>query len=471
MAHRFAIALLIAFAACAPPPITASVPFGATDQAAIVVVDRIGQSTAYAVDKTKRDEMPVLARIDKYDGDAPIRVTAFLFEMPLESLNLKSGEIPDAADDPHAVSISGMREIAELSIDHDGAGDWAPVEQPTGAASTLKLPSKKPCISLGITRLDLDAQEPYLAGLVSLTATSALTAVYADNDDREATFYELSATRATRLDTRIANFTPRAMVRARDGKIYISGGQTMVYMPQIWAGDPTHGFELVVPDGVLQPLGWVWSMAVPTDPSDRATFYGITEVGQLVRFEDNQWQLLAMITADSGAEAQIAVAGRDDLYAIAPDGRALYRYHDAMLTEEQTPVTPDLRNGVDHMTGVGVVDGYGVFSGSASGYIMHLENGAWRQINNEPLIAEIDIHAWAKLPNEALVIGGAYGSLQQFYPEWGLCIDEGDVTFISNTATVNRLVSWSGGLFAAGIENLTRTSRIIYAAAIHEIPR
>jgi hypothetical protein len=474
MAHRnsAAIACVIAAIACAPDPIRVDVPFVATDRSAVVVVEQGPIANAYAIDAQKRDEMPVLERIENFSGEPSIRVTAFLFAETLASLGLVAGPLEPVPEKIRSTELSGMREISELTIAKNGAGAWQTIERANGAASMLRIPVPKPCKSVMFTRSDLN-DEPYFAGMVPLTSTSALALVHGDIDAREGTFYELSATRAEKLDLTIPDFTPRQMMLARDGTIYISGGNILTAQGELWAGDLRRGFQRVTPDGAVIPFGWVWAMETPYDDQDPATFYALTEYGQLLRFEDNRWTTLASITPTPfGGDAALVVNGRDDLYAISPNGRALFRYRDQMLIEEDTPVSPDLRNERDKLTGLGRAPDYGVFVGSDKGYFMERHVDGWRQVNEKALIAEISIRAFAQLPSGGLLIGGGYGAIVQYYRTWGLCDDPetGDVYYVSNRASVNRLLPMPGGLFLGGVENTTQTDRIIYLGWLVEIP-
>lgn len=455
--------------ACAPEPIVVGVPFGANDRAAVIVVENGEETSAFAISTENRDMMPVLARIEEFDGTPSIKVTAFLFGQSLAAIGLTAGELAPVADGARSNELKGQREIVELSIDEDGAGDWRPVAESSGAASMLRIPAVKPCVALEFTRFDLTHR--YFAGMIALTATSALAIGYDDDEDREGTFYELSSSGIRRLDVELPGFAPRHLMRMDDGTIYISGGNVLSFQSEVWVGDLQHGFSLLENGGPVVPYGWVFAMEPPIDPTDPALFYGITEWGQLLRYEDGRWEILAMIEPiRAGPSAELVVNGRNDLYAIAPDGRAIYRYSDGELVEEDTPVTPDLRIGTDELTGIGRAPDYGVYLGSDSGYIMYRTVSGWEQVNEEPLIAENSIRSFSQLPNGALLIGGAYGSLQQYYRTWGLCDDPEDVYFISNTASVNLILPFADRVMVAGVENRSQTERIIYTGIVRELP-
>lgn len=476
MAHRERIACIAAssaacalIAACAPEPILVGVPFAANDRAAVIVVEHGEETSAFAVDAANRDMRPVLARIEEFDGTPSIRVTAFLFEKTLSAIGLAEGELAPVPEGARSNELKGERQIVELSIDKEGAGDWRTVAESSGAASMLRIPAIKPCVRLEFTRFDLTHR--YFAGMIALTATSALALGYDDDADREGTFYELSSSGVRKLDVELPGFAPRHIMGAGDGTIYVSGGNVLTLQPEVWVGDLRRGFTMLENDGPIVPYGWLFAMDAPNDPTDPAEFYGITEWGQLVRYEDRRWEVLAMIEPiRAGANAELVVNGRNDLYAIAPDASAIYRYSDGALVEEDTPVTPDLRVGTDTLTGLGRAPDYGVYLGSDSGYVMYRTVDGWQQVNEEPLIAENSIRSFSQLPNGALLIGGAYGSLQQYYRTWGLCDDPEDVYFISNTASVNLILPFTDRVMVAGVENRTQTERIIYTGIVRELP-
>jgi hypothetical protein len=470
MAHLRSALLASLFAcACTREPLIVSIPFDVMDEAAIVVVEQGTNSTAFAIDATKRDRAPVLERIEDFDGDPELHLTAFLFERTLDELALDPGEIAPVPQDRRSTKPMGMREIRETTIDKAGASAWESIASPTGAAELLRIPLPKPCRGIQFDRFAFEDEE-YLAGIVRKNDTTAIALVYSGQLG-EGVFYQVTFDGVTKLPLTLPGFSPREIMRGDNGLIYISGGDVFSRDPQIYRGDFDTGFERIVPDGFMLPYGWVFSMVTPPAGSDDpAELYAITEWGQLLRFEGNQWHELGRLEL-AGAEGLVAYAGRDDIYAIAPDGSGLFHYSDGALREEQTPVTPDLKSELDSLTGLANVPGYGLYAGADKGAILHRVAGGWTQVNEEALIAEISIRSFARLPSGGLVIGGGYGALIQYWDSWGLCDDPEDVYFVSNTASVNNLVEVPGGLFAAGVENQAQMRRIIYTGVFREIPR
>lgn len=473
MARRAPLAFIPLFvAACSPAPILVDIPFGETDRSAIIVIEQGADVRIKAVSVARRDESPVLDRIDEYTGNPALIITTFLFEDTLAELGLAHGDLAQPKDGEPSRELKDWRDIQELHLSLRGDETWSSVQRPSGEASKVRLPVTKPCTQLSFDRFDIDKFD-YMAGVVAHTSTSALLVAYDDDDLYNAVFYELTMGGIRKLSLTLPDVLPRALVRGKNGKIFISASDRFGFYSELYVGDIARGFERVALQTGTRPNGWMEDLIVPTDPSDRATLYAYTEFGDVYRLEAEEWTHLGHVpTTLIGNEGRIALLGRDDLIAISADGTGLYRLKDGEALEEETAVTPDLRLGLDQMTGLAFVPGYGLFAGSDTGYIFERTEGrGWVGLNDKALIAEISIRDFSLLPSGAMAIGGGYGSIEQYHRDYGLCRDDGEVYFISNNAHSNILVPLEGGLLVAGIENKSMSERVIFVGALREDSR
>jgi hypothetical protein len=472
MAHRARLTfILVSLAACSPSPILVDIPFGVEDRSAIVVIEQGINVTVKAISIARRDESPILDRIDSYSGNPPLILTTFLFEDALDELGISHGDLEPVGDGEASQELTGWREVQELRLSLLGDETWAPVSRPSGAASMVRLPVTKPCVPLVFERFPLDGLQ-YMAGMIALTATSALMIAYDDDDLYNGTFYEVTMAGAKKLRTALPDVIPRSMVLGRDGRIYIAGSSRVGFYTELYSGNVRDGFEPVPLRTPMRPSGWMEDLIVPTDPSDSATLYAYTEYGDVYRFEDEEWfHLGATVQGTFGNEGRMVWLGRDDILAIAPNGGGIFHLKDGISREEETAVTPDVRRGLDQMTALAFVPGYGIFSGSDTGYMFERTDRGWSGINDKALIAEISIRDFSLLPSGAMAIGGGYGSIEQYHRDYGLCRGDGEVYFISNNAHSNLLVPLREGVLVGGVENITMSERVIFAGALREDSR